>query len=326
VTPFTDANRLASEAPEALETTACNLCGEAAFETVYRACRDLRHWLPGEFDVVRCAACGLVRTNPRPTTTSISAYYPESYVCFTADERPQTPLYSVLRTAVRLPYRLRFGLDDRTEHPKPGANRLLDIGCGTGLYLQEMVELGWIPWGIEPSAASARRAVERLGIPEDRVFVGTAEEAEFPDASFDLVTMAHVLEHLHEPRRVLAMVHRWLLPGGRVRIWAPNFASIERRVFGRFWFGLDVPRHLYHFTPRTLRLLLEKESFSVERIAPQYQANTLAWSIPHVLDGLMGRRREFRGSLPLYYAALPPASLLLGLGIGGALDAIAVKR
>lgn len=309
-----------------VESAACDLCGEAAFATVYRGCRDLRHWLPGEFDVVRCARCGLVRTNPRPTRASISAYYPESYVCFTADQRRNSALHSLLRTAVRLPYRLRYGVEDRTMRPSPGADRLLDVGCGTGLYLEEMAALGWSVWGIEPSAASARTAVERLQLPEGRVFVGTAEEADFREGSFDLVTMAHVLEHVHSPRHVLAMIRRWLRPGGRVRIWAPNFESVERRAFGRFWFGLDVPRHLYHFTPRTLGALLDSESFAVERIVPQYQANTLAWSFTHVVDALRGRRRQFRGSLRLYYATLPAASLLLGLGVGGALDAIATRR
>lgn len=310
----------------AFEAAACPLCGSGAFSAIYRNCPDRRHWRPGLFDVVECRGCGLVRTSPRPTRESIGSYYPESYVCYGAGDEARGRLYAAFRWLVRLPYVLRHGSADPAHAPVGDANRLLDLGCGTGLYLEEMAERGWDPWGVEPDAATARVAVERLDLPADRILVGTGEDAEFPPQTFDLVTMVHVIEHLHDPRQVLGKVNGWLRPGGRVRIWAPNFGSLERRVFGRVWFGLDVPRHLFHFSPGTLGRMLEDAGFAVERVRPQYQVNTLAWSFAHVADAVRRRRRDFRESMALYYAFLPAAIALLALGTGGALEVTARKR
>jgi SAM-dependent methyltransferase len=302
----------------------CTLCGASGASLVYRNCRDRRHWLPGRFDLVRCRDCGLVRTDPRPSVGSIAEFYPPSYVSFAAEVPSTSAWYAVLRSVVRLPYVLRYGSADPWFRPSD-TNRLLDVGCGTGVYLQAMVNLGWSVRGVEPDAAAAARAAERLGVQPDRIFVGRVEDADFPPETFDLVTMAHVLEHLHNPRGVLERIRRWLRPGGMIRLWLPNFESIESRVFRKLWFGLDVPRHLYHFGPHTIRATLETVGFSVERVVPQYQANTLTGSLRHTVDALLGRQVEVRESMALYYAFLPLASMLLALGTGGALDVTARK-
>jgi SAM-dependent methyltransferase len=302
----------------------CTLCGASGASLVYRNCRDRRHWLPGRFDLVRCRDCGLVRTDPRPSVGSIAEFYPPSYVSFAAEVPSTSAWYAVLRSVVRLPYVLRYGSADPWFRPSD-TNRLLDVGCGTGVYLQAMVNLGWSVRGVEPDAAAAARAAERLGVQPDRIFVGRVEDADFPPETFDLVTMAHVLEHLHHPRGVLERIRRWLRPGGMIRLWLPNFESIESRVFRKLWFGLDVPRHLYHFGPHTIRATLETVGFSVERVVPQYQANTLSGSLRHTVDALLGRQVEVRESMALYYAFLPLAAMLLALGTGGALDVTARK-
>jgi SAM-dependent methyltransferase len=302
----------------------CTLCGACGASLVYRNCRDRRHWLPGRFDLVRCRDCGLVRTDPRPSVGSIAEFYPPSYVSFAAEVPSTSAWYAVLRSVVRLPYVLRYGSADPWFRPSD-TNRLLDVGCGTGVYLQAMVNLGWSVRGVEPDAAAAARAAERLGVQPDRIFVGRVEDADFPPETFDLVTMAHVLEHLHHPRGVLERIRRWLRPGGMIRLWLPNFESIESRVFRKLWFGLDVPRHLYHFGPHTIRATLETVGFSVERVVPQYQANTLSGSLRHTVDALLGRQVEARESMVLYYTFLPLAAMLLALGTGGALDVTARK-
>ena len=317
---------MTGDAKVTLETVECSLCGDDRFCPVYRACPDRLQWLPGYFDVVRCRRCGLVRTSPRPTRESIGFYYPESYGHFAPDESRRSALYAALRWVVRLPYRLRYGHADAADRPSAGANRLLDLGCGAGLLLADMARLGWDPWGLEPNPEMAQRTVERLGVSRDRVFAGTAEEADYPAESFDLVTMSHVVEHLHDPRGVLAKVHRWLRPGGRIRIWIPNFGSLESRVFRRLWHGLDVPRHLHHFSPATLRRMLEASGFAVERVVPQVQGNMLTGSVAYLVDALLRRRRPYRESRALHYALLPAASVLLALGQGGAMDVAATRR
>jgi SAM-dependent methyltransferase len=241
-------------------------------------------------------------------------------------ERRRGWLARPLKKALQFPYTIRYGSILNPRPSTAGRNRLLDIGCGSGLLLREMSRLGWEVWGIEPDEAVARSVVRRLGLSSERIFLGGAEFAQFPAESFDLVTMSHVLEHLHDPQLVLRNVHRWLRPHGKLRILVPNVGSLESGMFGRFWFGLEVPRHLYHFDPATLYRLLGECGFAIERLVPQFQSATLSGSLSFVLGHVLGRRGAARHSQLLYYATLPFAAVLLGLGNSAAIDVTAQKR
>jgi hypothetical protein len=109
-----------------------------------------------------------------------------------------------------------------------------------------------------------------------------------------------------------------------VRIWLPNFGSAERRVFGRLWWLLDVPRHLTHFTPETLGRMLERTGFEVEREVPQW-GDSLTGSVTYAADRVLRRRRPYREPRRLHYALVPVSSLLLAVGEGGCLDVTARK-
>ena len=292
---------------------------------MYGRCPDRREWLPGLFDVVRCTGCGLVQTNPRPTPAAIATYYPEKYGPYApvGERDAARPVLRLVRALVHAPYVLRYGaVDPRPAPPEVGA-RVLDIGCAVGRSLAEFAALGWEVWGIEASSQAAEAARRRLGVPGERIFVGRAEEADFPPESFDLVTAAHVIEHLHDPKAVLSRARSWLREGGMLQVSVPNVASLESRLFGRLWFGLDLPRHLYHFSPRTLRALLEECGFQVERIVPEYQASSLSGSVANAIQALGRRRMPYRYSSFRDYAVLPVASLTVGLGSGGAMVATA---
>lgn len=300
----------------------CNLCGGRDFATVYRGCPDRRHWLPGTFEIQRCRGCGLVRTHPCPSRASIAAYYPGAYVSFA---NGGTRGRSRLGALARLPYRLRYGAEPAASCPPRTGARVLDVGCGTGGFLRQLAALGWEVWGIEPSAEVAQAAVERLVVAEARIYAGVAEDADFAEGTFDLVTMWHVLEHLHDPKGVLAKAARWLRPGGTLRLAVPNIASLESRLFGRLWFGLDVPRHLHHFSRATVCRLLESCGFTVERIVPECQGSSLSGSVAHVADAVTRRRRQYRHSRLVYTAALPVASTVAALGGAAVLDISARK-
>jgi 2-polyprenyl-3-methyl-5-hydroxy-6-metoxy-1,4-benzoquinol methylase len=315
-----------SQSPERLHGaahTVCALCGADDATLLHRDCVDRRHWLPGVFNVVRCANCGLVRTDPAPSERSISSYYPASYVAFAAEVPPAGGWYGALRSIVRLPFRLRYGSPDAVPPPPAPGARVLDIGCGTGVLLERFANSGWEPWGLEPNADAAATAASRLGLDESRILPSTVEKAQLPADSFDLVTMSHVLEHLDDPLQALERARQWLRPGASIRIWVPNMASLESRLFGRRWFCLDVPRHLQHFEPHTLTLLLRQAGFAVERIRPQYQGAGLSGSLQHVADDLLGRRRDFRLARGLYFAVLPIASVTGSLGADGCIDVTA---
>jgi SAM-dependent methyltransferase len=304
----------------------CDLCGGRRFDPVHRACRDRQHGRPGTFDVVRCRTCGLMQTDPRPDPRAIRHYYPPTYVPYTLGAAPGPSWRQTVRAAAWAPFRLRYGAGDAWPRPRPGAQRALDIGCGSGLLLARLARLGWDPWGIEPDAGAAAAAARRLGPPPDRVYRGPAEDAVYPAGSFGLVTLIHTLEHLHEPLAVLTGVRRWLRPGGELRVRVPNSGSAEARLFGRLWDGLDVPRHLYHFTPRTLTLLLERAGFTVQRCVPEPQAASLAGSLIAVLEATGGRHAALRRSRALYLCATPIAAILAALGEGGSIDVMATPH
>lgn len=322
-----DSNR-ESEQVE-LEGVACNLCGARTFTPVYLACPDRLFPAPGRFDVVRCGVCDLMQTNPRPTSRAIETYYPSSYqpFCVNIDPDVRRRLWRGLRAVVDLPYRLRYGAPALPVAPAPPHNKLLDIGCGAGGLLLQMTRRGWEPWGIEPNERAAANSRELLAVPESRIFIGVAEDAQLPADTFELITLSHTLEHMHDPLLVLAKVHRWLAPSGRVRIWVPNAASWESKLFGRLWFGLDVPRHLYHFTPKTIRALLERSGFAVERIVPQARghASSLAGSVTHLATRAFPSAAGSRTGRKLYYASIPLSTTSLALGNLTYLDVTAMK-
>jgi SAM-dependent methyltransferase len=131
---------------------------------------------------------------------------------------------------------------------------ILDIGCSSGSFLRTLREPDWKLYGIEMSSAVAEQARRSTGA---EVFVGDVLQASFAPNQFDAVTGFHVLEHMHNPREVMSKVFSWLKPGGVFTITLPNFDSLEARIFGRYWFGLDVPRHLWQFTPKSLATIAE---------------------------------------------------------------------
>lgn len=155
-----------------------------------------------------------------------------------------------------------------TRIPYGSGKKILDVGCGNGSYLRHLNQLGWNAeqqlFGIDfpnPLLAELRKA---SGI---NIIEGDFLDTEFPPESFDIVTMRHVLEHFGDPLAALRSVHGMLKPGGSVLIAVPNFRSVEAMLlFREKWHHVDAPRHLFHFSPGTLKLVLQKTGFSVEEL------------------------------------------------------------
>ncbi|MGH2541897.1 MAG: class I SAM-dependent methyltransferase [Ardenticatenaceae bacterium] len=219
---------------------------------------DLLHGGEELFRLNRCCACDHIYQNPRPSVEEIGKYYPEDYAPFFLAIEDEPHWWSRLSR--------RYGRYRRCHAVHVAAKRagrLLDVGCATGIFLEGMRRFGWDVQGVEPSSYAARYARERFGLP---VFEGHLEEAPLQARSFDVITLWDVLEHVHEPREVLARIHELLRAGGLLVMSLPNPDSLEARLFGRYWLGWDLPRHLNLFRPARLREHLAAQGFEVRTI------------------------------------------------------------
>jgi 2-polyprenyl-3-methyl-5-hydroxy-6-metoxy-1,4-benzoquinol methylase len=233
---------------------------------------DRLHGIAGRYTVVRCAGCGLRRTNPRPTPRAIGAYYPSDYGPYLAEEvpveRPSSAPKAWLKRLLRLaPMRL----------PPLPAGRMLEIGCATGAYMESVQRAGWAVEGIEFSEPAAQRARAK-GF---RVETGTVEQARGPSEPVDAVAAWMVLEHLHDPVAALRKVRQWVRPGGYLVASVPDASAWDRSVFGERWFALQLPTHLYHYTPATIGRVLRTAGWELTRVAWQRNCSNLLCSIEY---------------------------------------------
>lgn len=264
-------SQLAPAAALACEAVACALCGSAEQRPVL-ATRDWLHDAPGVFQIVRCAACGHLYESPRPQLAELERLYPADYAPHQVREETAaaTPGRSqrFLRRIPGLRPLVRALLENRsTWMPplEPGKNRIVELGCATGWFLEQLRARGWDATGVEPVAAPAEVA-RRRGF---AVHVGSLESAGFPSESFDAACAWMVLEHLPDPAATLRELRRLLKPGGCLALSVPNAGCWERHVFGRYWYAWMAPVHFQHFTPRTLRRLLAESGFDALRLVPQ---------------------------------------------------------
>jgi SAM-dependent methyltransferase len=227
----------------------CPLCGATATHVIER-CGDVRTEL--------CAGCGVAFLNPVPSLSALGAHYDQGYYAewITARQHSRRRLW---RQRLRLVRSRRAGGD------------LLDVGCGDGGFLETAQASGFICAGTELSEYAAERVRRLWHIP---VMTGPVRAIEWPVASFDVVTMWHVLEHLTDPRGDLAIVRRLLRPGGLLFVAVPNrrsalFNGIYRLVKGSppaCYTPDERELHLFHFTPESLRGLLEERGFRVVQV------------------------------------------------------------
>jgi SAM-dependent methyltransferase len=186
---------------------------------------------------------------------------------------------------------------------KIAPGKLLDVGCGDGTRLARFRALGWEVQGQEVDARAAIRARSVAGVP---VYLGSLEDGAFADATFDAVVMNHVLEHVHDPVRLLAECHRVLKRSGILVSVTPNIESYGHRRFGSYWRGLEPPRHLFLFSRRTLREAARRAGFGESHVwTTAVNALRLVYDSLYILE-LHGKRRDSpktfrRGLLLLAY-------------------------
>lgn len=225
-----------------MEIEKCDLCGSTDLRPIFVA----QDYITKErFQIIRCARCLLVKTNPEPE--DLKKYYPSSYY------KNRRSFFESITNRIRLDKVGRINRWDK-------GSRIIDIGCGRGYFLYSLKGRGWETYGIEISDDSFSYARDKLGL---TVYNKDIKDCSFPDEYFDLVTLWHVFEHLRAPSTYLTEIHRVLKKDGILIIALPNFDSLQSRLAKERWFHLDVPRHLYHYTSSTLSRLLELRGFRI---------------------------------------------------------------
>jgi SAM-dependent methyltransferase len=264
----------------ALTPPPCVACGSPTSVPAFEASDWYLGRAQGSFAYRRCTACSTVYLHPQLDDATLSAAYAGDYA----------PLQSQQGTIARLGERLAQREADRLARYAERTTPLVDIGCGTGVFLRRLQRAGWEGplRGVEPDAGAARHAEEQTGVP---VKTGTLESVDIEPGSAGTVVMRHVIEHLREPRAALEKVSGFLAPQGVLYLATPDARALAAHVFGRFWHGYDPPRHLFAFTSEGIRHLLARTAFTVTDERWQFSPQMWTGSLRHALN--RGHRRRW---------------------------------
>jgi 2-polyprenyl-3-methyl-5-hydroxy-6-metoxy-1,4-benzoquinol methylase len=216
------------------------------------------------FTVVQCDACGFRFTNPRPDGNEIGKYY--QAVDYISHSDTNKGIVNKLYRAVR---NYTIGkkvtlINKLTQNLKPETRNLLDIGCGTAEFLHASKQNGWNITGIEPSEVARKNAEQKYHItplPQEKLF-------ELNEKKFNVVTLWHVLEHVHELDKTIQQINKILLDDGVLIVAVPNCNSWDAKKYGAYWAAWDVPRHLYHFTETDIKKLFGRSGFKLSEVLP----------------------------------------------------------
>jgi len=261
----------ASSAADCQPASACPACLAQDWTTCYAGLTDRLHGARGTFSVEACDACGLLRLSPVPP--DLSALYPSDYYAYADIAVPSSWKDSVRRalwsmrfhvpTVVRNPLDAWLGLHgisvELLAHSPRHDAAILDVGCGAGSFVAQGARLGLRARGVDIDDNAIARA-RAAGLD---CHTATAAEVAAEGGVFDIVRLSHVLEHLPDPAGTLAALKGILAPGGRLLLALPNTGGLLAELYGSDWFQLDVPRHLWGFSTRSVTTLLERCGFHV---------------------------------------------------------------
>jgi 2-polyprenyl-3-methyl-5-hydroxy-6-metoxy-1,4-benzoquinol methylase len=239
----------------------CPVCGNTDYKMIFSV-KDYTVSL-SMFDVVECTQCSHRFTREIPMLDEIGTYYKsDQYISHT--DSNQGLLNKVYQFVRNISLVSKRELIEQTTSQKKG--ELLDYGCGTGAFLNEMKYAGWHIAGIEPDAGAMDKAIQLTG--------GNIQSPEFlaslESERFDAITLWHVLEHVHTLHETIDQLKALLKPGGTLIIAVPNYTSYDARYYKNYWAAYDVPRHLYHFSPMSMQKFISSHGMTVVKILPMW--------------------------------------------------------
>lgn len=235
----------------------CPICSNNDFSKVY-SCKD--HSTSKEsFTIVNCNACNFTFTNPRPEDESLDKYYlSENYISHT---NSKTNLFEKLYQIVRkIAIKQKLSLLNKFSNSKIH----LDIGCGTGDFLNACKAVGYKAKGIEPSDIARNKAIEHFDLDVSK----NTDLSQFENKEFETISMWHVLEHISKLNDTVKHFARILKEEGIVIIAVPNLKSWDANYYKEYWAAWDVPIHLWHFSKNSINKLFEKHGFTLIKTKP----------------------------------------------------------
>jgi 2-polyprenyl-3-methyl-5-hydroxy-6-metoxy-1,4-benzoquinol methylase len=215
------------------------------------------------FELMECKDCTLRFTHPAPAQEKIGAYYQSSeYISHTNEQKGMTGfLYRKVR---KWTLQRKAALLIRLSQKKVGMH--LDLGAGTGAFVHEMEKAGWNSVGFEPDE-KARKMANRLY----KAPVYPLEDFfRIAEGGYDVITLWHALEHIHPLQETVHRLEKLLTAKGKLIVAVPNFSSYDARYYKNYWAAYDVPRHLYHFSPKSMRRLMEQHGLIIKAIRPMW--------------------------------------------------------
>lgn len=293
----------------------CGMCGNDQGEILLAT--------EAKFVLQKCRECGMVFVSPRPTKSEILGYYPEGYSSWKPHSSKQgngSAIRRVLRAAWGAYARLMQGASMWSLEDDISKGKVLDVGCGGGSYLKALHRAGWETYGVDISHVATDNA-KKLGL---NVFTGELREAGFKDKYFDVIIMKHTLEHFHNPLENLKEAHRILKDNGFLQVEVPNFGGASSGIFKKHWFGLQIPKHLYHFSFPTLRLTLRKSGFSIADVGYGTDPDEIVGSLKNLLT--RDRATSFWEHFLVVGMAFPISAALARLKQGASIVVRARKK
>lgn len=236
----------------------CPICEGTDFDP-FLTCEDytVSH---EKFNIVKCKQCNFLFTNPRPDAKSIGKYYQaEAYISHTNTNKGIiNKIYQLVRKKT---LKNKLNIINGLSNSKSGI--LLDVGCGTGAFLEVCQQAGWQVRGVEPDENARALAQQKI-----KSSIHTDITALNEKNYFDTITLWHVLEHVNSLEATIIQLKSLLKEQGKLIIAVPNHLAKEAISFQEYWAAYDVPRHLYHFTPNSIKQLFEKYDCKVVQTIP----------------------------------------------------------
>lgn len=233
----------------------CPLCNSGHFNN-YLTCKD--HTVSKKtFDLVRCNNCNFIFTNPRPKAEDLYKYY-QSQDYVSHSNKSNNPVNFIYKIARNFTLKRKVRLINSIS--KKG--KILDVGCGTGHFINACQQNGWAITGVEPDKQARKVASDKTGqtIADDL--------SKIDENNFDVISMWHVLEHVSDLNQYMRMLVERLKENGKLIVAVPNHKSNDAIYYKADWAAYDVPRHLYHFDQNTMNQLANKYGLKVAKTLP----------------------------------------------------------